>query len=163
MRDRAETDGRTRDTTTIVKGILLGFLLVAACALIHTTSMVLIAESLIKRRQYFAENHDARITAIVLSSVFGIIILLHFAEVTIWAIAYYSLGLFNDFLTSLDFSFGSYTTNSAPGIQLPVEWKLLGQLESIAGALLVGLSTAFLFFLIHKLFEMRHAASQKKG
>ena len=135
----------------------------AACALVHTTSMVIIAESLIKRRHDFAEHRDARITAIVLSAVFGIVILLHFAEVMIWAITYYSLGLFNDFLTSLDFSFGSYTTNSAPDIQLPVEWKLLGQIESIAGALLYGLSTAFLFLLIHKMFEIRHAASQKKG
>src|SRR4030095_15444467 len=124
--------------------------------------MVLIAEWLIKRRQHFAEHQRKLITTILLSSVFGIILLLHFAEVVIWAITYHSLRLFNDFLTSLDFSFGSYTTNSAAGIQLPVEWKLLGQLESIAGALLFGLSTAFLFLLIHKVFEFRHMTNREK-
>jgi hypothetical protein len=146
-----------------VRGILLGFALLAVCALIHATSMVLIAEWLIKRRQVFAERHGARSTWIILSSVFALIILLHFAEVAFWAITYYSLGLFNDFLTSLEFSLGSYTTNSAPGILLPAAWRLLGQFEAIAGALLVGLSTAFLFLVVHKMFEIRQQASQKKG
>lgn len=106
-----------------------------------------------------AARHGARITSIILSAVFAITILLHFAEITIWAIPYYSLGLLNDFLTSLEFSLGSYTTNSARGIQLPLEWRLLGQFEAFAGALLVGLSTAFLFLVIHKMFEIRQMAS----
>jgi len=132
------------------------------CALIHTTSIIFIADWLIKRRTDIAEHHGARMTSIILTSVFALIILLHFAEVSIWAITYYSLGLLNDFLTSFEFSLGSYTTNSAPGIQLPAEWRLLGQFEAIVGALLFGLSTAFLFLLIHKIFEIRHMASEKK-
>lgn len=34
-----------------MRGILLGFVLVALCALIHVTSMVLMAEWLIERQQ----------------------------------------------------------------------------------------------------------------
>ena len=125
--------------------------------------MALIAQWLIKRRQDFTEHPGVRITSIILSSIFAIVILLHFAEITIWAITYYSLGLLSDFRSSLDFSLGNYTTNGAPSIQLPFEWRLLGQFEAINGALLVGLSTAFLFFLIQKLFEIRHTPSQKKS
>jgi len=125
--------------------------------------MVFIGELLLKSRRKFGERPGLVASAILLSSVFGIIILLHLADVIIWAITYYSLGLLNNFRTSLDFSLGSYTTNSAPGIQLPDVWKPLGQLESIAGALLLGLSTAFLFFVLQKMFEIRQVASQKKS
>jgi hypothetical protein len=152
---RAESEARTRDKKTIVQEILLGFMLVAICVLIHATSIVFIGEWLAKRRQKLAGHLSVRIYSILLSSVFGIIILLHFVEITIWAITYYCLSLFNDFRTSLDFSLGSYTCNSAPGLQLPGGWKLLGQLESIVGPLLIGLSTAFLFLAMRKMFEFR--------
>lgn len=102
----------------------------------------------------------ARAFATLFGAGFGMIILLHLAEITIWAITYESLGLLNDFRTSLEFSLGSYTTNGTLGIQLPGGWKVLGQLESLAGLLLVGLSTAFLFFVIHKMFDISRTARE---
>lgn len=145
-----------------MKGILLGFLLVAVCALMHAISMVLIGDWLIRRLQKTEGRPSVRDYSILLSSVFATIILLHLAEITVWAISYDSLGLLSDFRTSLDFSLGNYTTNGAPGIQLPSAWRLLGQLEAITGALLFGLSTAFLFLMLHRMFELRHMTSQKK-
>lgn len=144
-----------------MKGILLGFILVAVCALIHATSIVLIGEWLIKRLHRIGEVPSVRTYSVLLTSVFGIIILLHLAEVTLWAATYDSLGLLSDFGTSFDFSLGSYTTNSEPGIHLPLAWQRLGQFESIAGPLVVGLSTAFLFLVIRKLFEIRQIAHGK--
>jgi hypothetical protein len=144
-----------------VKGILLGFVLVAVCALMHAISMVFIGEWLINRGQKTGEPPSLRVSSILLSSVFAIIILLHLAEAAIWAITYDSLGLLNDFRTSLEFSLGRYTTSGASGIRLPIEWRLLGQVESIAGLLLVGLSTAFLFLVIHRMFDIRRIAHGK--
>lgn len=146
-----------------MKGILLGFALVAASALLHATSMVVIGEWLGKRRTGFESHVSVKLLSIRLSGIFGIVLLLHLAEITLWAIIFHSLGLLNGFATSLKFSFGSYTTNSAPDVQLPVEWELLGQLESITGALLIGLSTAFLFFVIQKVFEIRQILRGKKS
>lgn len=120
--------------------------------------MVFIGEWLIKRWQKIEGHLSARICAILLSSVFGIIILLHLAEISIWATTYNCLGLLNDFRTSLNCSLGSYTTSGTPGIQLPGAWTLLGHLESIAGLLLIGLSTAFLFLVIHRMFDIRRIA-----
>lgn len=80
-----------------MKGILLGLMLVAVCVLIHATCMVLIAEGLIKRRQKTEGHPSVGVSSILLRSVFAIIMLLHLAEATIWAITYYSMGLFNDF------------------------------------------------------------------
>jgi len=151
------------DSRTIVKGMLLGLVLVAACGLIHVTSMVVIGEWLIKKRVGI-EKKGLIVWPLptLLSAIFGVVIFLHLAEITLWAIVYHSLGLLNGFGTSLSFSLGSYTTEGTPRIELPEEWKLLGQLESIAGALLIGLSTAFLFFVIHKAFEIRQIAHGKE-
>ena len=90
------------------------------------------------------------------------IILLHLLEIALWAVLYNQFGLLSDFRSSLDFSAGAYTTNSAPDLQLPVDWKLVGQLESISGALLFGLSTAFLFVVMRKLFDLRQLAHAKE-
>jgi hypothetical protein len=117
--------------------------------------MLVIGEWLIKRSRKIEGHLNFRLYSTLLSSVFAMILLLHLGEITLWAVVYDQFGLLNDFRISLDFSVGSYTTNSAPGIQLPGSWKLLGQLESISGPLLVGLSTAFLFLVMRKLFEMR--------
>lgn len=159
---RAKSGAEPLDERQFLKGLFLGFILLAVCALIHATSIVLLSEWLLKRWQYFVEHPGARITSITLGLVFALIILIHFAEINIWAITYYSLGLLSDFRTALEFSMGSYTTNGSLGIQLPVAWRLLGQFEAITGALLVGLSTAFLFLLVHKMFDIRHIASQKR-
>jgi hypothetical protein len=144
-----------------LKGILIGLVLVALCALIHAICMFLIGEFLIKRLRKLEGNPSAHIHPILLSSVFAMILLLHLGEITLWAVVYNLLGLFSDFKTSFDFSVGSYSTNSVVGIQLPGDWKLLGQLESIAGPLLGGLSTAFLFLVLRRLFEIRRTAHRE--
>ena len=142
-----------------MKGILLGFVIVAVCALIHAASLVFIGEFLIKRSRKIKGQLSIRIYVVLLVSIFAMILLLHLAEITLWAVIYQQLGLLNDFRAAFDFSVGSYTTNSASGIPLPGAWKLLGQIESISGPLLVGLSTAFLFLVFRRLFELREKST----
>jgi len=139
-----------------VKGILLGFVLLAACALIHTAGMVSVGEWLRKRRQKINGQVGVMTSSLVLSSTFVAIVLTHLVEIVLWAVVYERLDLLHGFDASFDFSIGAYTCNSPAGIQLPADWKRLGQLESLAGLLLVGLSTAFLFLALRKMFEMRH-------
>jgi hypothetical protein len=146
-----------------MKGIVLGFVLLSACALIHAGCMVGIGEPLRKARQTLNRPIGVSALSLMLGAVFVAIILLHLAEITVWAVVYDRLDLLNSFEASFDFSIGAYTCNSPPGIQLSNEWKRLGQLESLAGLLLVGLSTAFLFLAMRKMFEMRHPAKESVG
>ena len=85
----------------------------ALCALIHATSMVVIGEWLIRRLHKTERRPSVRIYSILLSSVFAIVILLHLAEIAIWAITYDFLDLLGDFRTSLDFSLGNCAGHSA--------------------------------------------------
>ena len=146
-----------------MKDILLGFLLLIVCASIHVTSMFGISEWLRRRWQRIQGPVGARAFSTLFGAGFGMIILLHLAEIFIWAITYECLGLLNDFRTSFEFSLGTYTTNGTAGIQLPSGWGVLGQLESLAGLLLVGLSTAFLFLVIHKMFDVRRTARETES
>ena len=148
---------------TLVKGIFLGFVLLAVCSLIHTAGMVCIGERLRKKRENLNRRIGVSTFSLLLSSVFVAIVLLHLAEIIIWTVAYDRLDLLNGFGASLDFSIGAYTCNSPSAIQLPEEWKRLGQLESLAGLLLVGLSTAFLFLAMRKMFELRHTAKSQES
>ena len=85
--------------------------------------------------------------------IFTILIMLHLFENCIWAAFYSWHGLFKNYETSLYFSLTTYTTLGYGDELLPQRWRLLGSLEGIAGVLLCGLSTAFLFSVISFLFQ----------
>jgi len=92
------------------------------------------------------EQHSRMLSyALLLILVFGVIILLHLADTSIWAAFYYWRNLFVDFETSFYFSLGSYTTIGYGDVVLPKPWRLLGGIEGVSGVLLCGLSTAFIF------------------
>ena len=92
------------------------------------------------------EQHSRMLSyALLLILVFGVIILLHLADTSIWAAFYYWRNLFADFETAFYFSLGSYTTIGYGDVVLPQRWRLLGGIEGVSGVLLCGLSTAFIF------------------
>jgi len=81
--------------------------------------------------------------------------LLHVIETSMWAVFYYKKGLFSDFETSLYFSLGSYTTIGYGDVLLPQRWRLLAGIEGIAGVLLCGVSTAFIFAVMNAMAQIR--------
>ena len=46
------------------------------------------------------------------------------------------------------YSLASMTTFEIPGLTLPPRWQMISALEAVNGALLFGISTAFLFAVI---------------
>ena len=79
--------------------------------------------------------------------------LLHLTDITVWEF-YYSRGWFADFETAV-YSLGSYTTIGYGDVVLPQRWRLLGGIEGIAGVLLCGLSTAFIFAVMNGIIQIR--------
>src|SRR6185369_932309 len=102
------------------------------------------------------ERKGARIRfAILMFLLFCGIMLLHTFETAMWAVFYYSRGLFKDFETSLYFSLTSYTTIGYGDILLPQRWRLLGAIEGVTGVLFCGLSTAFIFAVMSAMLQSR--------
>lgn len=73
------------------------------------------------------------------------IILAHVAEVFVWGLFYWWMGLFPDFATAEYFSIVTYTTVGYGDLVPPERWRLLAGVEALTGLLMAGWSTAFFF------------------
>jgi hypothetical protein len=98
---------------------------------------------------------------ILLATAVSVIALLHAIEVGIWALAYFVTGALPAPVDAIRFSLGAMTTSGADGVSLAARWKLLGGIEAMAGMLLFGLSTAFLFGILSRLSGARRRARRE--
>ena len=81
----------------------------------------------------------------VMSASVLLIVVLHGLEATTWAVAYLALGAVPDSKSAMLYSLGAMTGFGAGNISLPAHWQMMGVLQSLAGLLLFGLTTAFMF------------------
>ena len=128
---------------------------VAVCLLLHVTGLLLMAEWMMQRREYFLRTNARIHSAALIVLLFSGIMLLHMIETSTWAVFYYTRSLFSDFETSLYFSLTSYTTIGYGDVLLPQRWRLLGAIEGISGVLLCGISTAFIFAVMSAMLQFR--------
>jgi hypothetical protein len=94
--------------------------------------------------------------------VYCAIVILHLAEIGLWAGYFSWRRCLPDFETCLYFSASSYSTVGYGDIVLNRTWRLVGVGESITGALLLGWSAAFFFAVMHHFFEIRIRRWQKE-
>ena len=139
----------------MVTEISVAVVIVFFCLMFHVAGILLMAEWVFTRRQYF-ERSNARIHfSILMIVLLSGIMLLHMIEAGIWAAFYQCKELFQDFETSLYFSLASYTAIGYGDVLLPRRWRLLGAIEGVCGVLLCGISTAFLFAVMNATFKSR--------
>jgi hypothetical protein len=70
---------------------------------------------------------------------------LHGLEASIWAWAYQALGAVRDGRAALLYSLNAITAYGHTDLNLAPHWQLMGALEALNGLLLFGLTTAFLY------------------
>jgi voltage-gated potassium channel Kch len=92
-------------------------------------------------------------TSILVITIVGIFIV-HTVEIWIWAVLYRWLGEFESMERALYFSTVTFTTLGYGDITLHERWQLLSSFEAANGIILFGVSTAFVFGAIRKLFEI---------
>ena len=136
--------------------------IVSVCVVIHIIGIVVLFQWLLRKREFLPQDIRLGHTVYILIVVFGIIVILHLAETAIWALFYLARDLFPDFETALYFSLTCYSTVGFGDVVLPKTWRLLGGIESISGALLCGLSTAFIFVILTALLQIRRESRAKK-
>jgi hypothetical protein len=79
---------------------------------------------------------------------------LHAGEASIWASAYNFLGALPNYRIALLYSLNAITSYGHTNVNLDDQWHLMGALEALNGWLLFGLSTAFLFSVIEKVWSV---------
>ncbi len=83
--------------------------------------------------------------AVAMNTAVFLIVVLHGLEAVTWALAYLSLDAIPNSKSAMLYSLGAMTGFGTGNIQLPTHWQMMGVLQSLAGLLLFGLSTAFMF------------------
>jgi len=89
------------------------------------------------------------------------LVLLHLAEIAVWALFYWWQKCLPDVESSFYFSAVTYTTLGYGDVVLPKEWRAIGSVEGLTGILMCGLSTGFFFAVMSRLFLPRSAAEAK--
>ncbi|HET9710261.1 MAG TPA: ion channel [Pyrinomonadaceae bacterium] len=135
--------------------LVIAAAIVAVCLIIHIAGILLMAEWLLRRREYLEQTARRHHFVVLIVTLFAGIVILHVAQTSLWAAFYYAQGLFSDFETSLYFSMVSFTTIGYGDVLLPRTWRLLGVIEGFSGVVLCGVSTGFIFAVINAMFQAR--------
>jgi hypothetical protein len=129
--------------------------LIVLNVVIHVIGLVLINESVVgvlsgatERRRFVSKFAMVMGLAALLATV------LHGIEAATWAIAYRLLGALPNTRSAVLYSLSAMTSYGHANLFLEEQWQLMGALEALNGVLLFGLTTAFLFALIQKVWPL---------
>ena len=113
---------------------------------------ITIAEHVLRSRQ----RHRGFISMflLVISVIVTLATLLHGLEAAIWAVAYRLLDALPDNRSAMLYSLSAMTSYGHANLYLEEKWQLMGALEALNGMLLFGLTTAFLFAMIQRVWVM---------
>ncbi len=78
--------------------------------------------------------------------------LLHGLEGCIWAGAYRFLGAMGDNRSAMLYSINAMTSYGHASLDLAPQWRMMGALEALNGWILFGLTTAFIFTVVQKVW-----------
>ena len=130
---------------------------------IHVIGLGLINESVVRflsgameRRRFLAKF------AVVMGVTALLATLLHGIEAAIWAGAYRLLGALPDGKSAMLYSLSAMTSYGHANLFLEEQWQLMGALEALNGMLLFGLTTAFLFSVIQKVWPLVTKARHRR-
>ena len=132
--------------------LLAAWGLMGTCVVIHAAG---IAFSLRRLRRMPAATVRFWLSVWLFVRVAGWIVLLHLAEIGIWALFYTWRGALPDLPSSVYFSAVTYTTTGYGDLVLPSEWRLVGAVEALTGILMCGWSTGFFLALVNRMVENR--------
>lgn len=94
-------------------------------------------------------------SAMLMLRVVSALLVLHWLEATVWALAFWATETLPDFETAFYFSLTTYTTIGFGDVVLPASWRLLAPFEGAVGILMFGWSTGIIVAVITRLYQIR--------
>jgi hypothetical protein len=131
--------------------------LVAITVAIHAFGVVFIKHGIDRfqgasRRPAFLYTTRGSVSIIVIAAL--LLASLHAIESLIWAWVYLLVGAIPTPADAALYSVDSMTTRGASGLVLSPQWRMMGATEAGDGMLLFGISTAFLFYVLQRLWRL---------
>ena len=140
--------------------ILIGSLMIALTVVIHTLGIIFLIRLLTAGvpRLRPAQSYLGMVEILVVTVL--AMFFLHTLEIWSWAAFYVWIGEFEELQRALYFSTVTFSTLGYGDITLQEKWQLLSSFEAVNGVILFGVSTAFVFAVIQKLYQ---SANKKQG
>lgn len=135
-----------------------GLLLIGTTIIVHALGLVLIGLALEGRVARMSRGrHGLRRAAVQATFLIGIagwlLAILHGIDAGIWAVAYRLVGAIASLHMAILYSVDCMATLGSTGVPVNADWSLLGPLEGANGMLLFGVSTAFLFTVMGRIWR----------
>jgi Ion channel len=136
--------------------LLLGLSLMALCVVIHaagvTSAFRWARRHPAAARQFWRWNW-------FFVCIAGWMVLLHLAEISVWALFYFWDDAITDLQSAFYFSAVTYTTTGYGDVVLPQNWRLVGGVEALTGILMCGWSTGFFFAVVSRMYDLETKSS----
>jgi len=142
-----------------------GLCLIVLTTAIHSLGIVLMSilglriRAGLKRRRVVFWQGVAILTGLIAAIGLSLAVL-HGIEAALWAAAYLGLGAIDNAAEAVLFSIDSMTTRGAATVALHQNWHVMGALEAVAGMLMFGISTAYVFAVMQFYWPMLQAIRQ---
>ena len=134
----------------MISRLLIALALMGICVAIHAAGMSWALRQLRSHRPSNLQFWPVTRRFILVAAW---IILLHLAEIAVWAEFYLWRDAMPDLAAALYFSAVTYTTTGYGDLVLPEGWRLLGGVHALTGILMCGWSTGFFFAVVNRLYE----------
>jgi hypothetical protein len=134
-------------------------ILVAVTVLVHAAGFSLLLRSLMKPHAV-APIQTQPVTWLLIQVAWWLI-LIHCAEISVWALFYLWGKCLPDAESAFYFSGVTYTTVGYGDLVLPKAWRLLAPVEALIGILMCGLSAALFFTILNRIYASRLEAKPK--
>ena len=128
-------------------------LLVAVTVAVHAAGLGLVLSHLLK-------SHAVPPTqfwpiTFLLVRLTWLLMLIHLAEISVWALFYLWERCLPDAEAAFYFSGVTYSTIGYGDLVLPEPWRLLGPIEGVTGILMCGLSAGLFFATVTRIYTPR--------
>ena len=131
--------------------LLVGSALIAITVVIHIMGIVGLVRLLANWVPHLGSSTSyLGMLELLIITVVGLV-LLHTAEIWVWAVFYMLIGEFAEIHRALYFSTVTFSTLGYGDIVLTDRWNLVSSFEAVNGVILFGISTAFVFSVIQKI------------
>ena len=137
--------------------LLVGWSLMALCVAIHAAGVTGALQQLRLRSATLGQGFWAATGLFVIVAAW--IVLLHLAEIAVWAVFYAWKGAIADLQTAFYFSAVTYTTTGYGDVVLPEGWRLTGGVEALTGIVMCGWSTGFFVAIVNRLYGVSDKAA----
>jgi hypothetical protein len=140
-----------------------GLPMIVLTVTIHVLGIGLMHQKAVRDLKASTEGrHPTFAFAMIMGVATLLIASLHAFEAGLWAAAYHFLGALPDFKSAMLYSLNAITSYGHAALNLEAHWQLLGAIEALNGWLLFGLSAAFLFGLIQRLWLLDGQEIQRR-